>query len=248
MVKQASGRNGGRSRVDEAFDRLREAIETRQLLPGEALRLDALSQELKMSVQPVREAIRLLEAEGLVVRSPNRGAVVAKMPLDEIIELSCIRTIIEPMMVSLATVRASDDDLRAFREGHEAIRQLIEAGASSDSIVRATVDWHLLIYNTAKSRHLSDFTSRVWSAIRINSAWRASRATHTLTEHTEILAAIESRDPHAASAAMRAHLRESVVGHLEGLSGEGDSSVHDAMALYDDMLRKIDVTVPEVAH
>lgn len=248
MVKTATNRNGGKSRVDVAFARLRDAIETRKLLPGEALRLDALSQELDMSVQPVREAIRLLEAEGLVVRSPNRGAVVAKMPLDEIIELSCIRTIIEPMMVSLATLRATDDDLRGIREGHEAIARLVKEGASSDTIVRATVDWHLLIYNTARSRHLSEFTTRVWSAIRINSAWRASRAAHTLEEHTEILAAIEARDPHAAAAAMRAHLRESVVGHLEGLSGEGDSSVHDALAIYDDLLNKIDVTTVGAVH
>lgn len=239
MVKTAKVRDG-MSRVDEALAELRSRIEKRKLMPGEALRLDALSQELQMSVQPIREALRLLESEGLVERSINRGVVVAKVSLEQIIELSCLRTIIEPIVVSLATVRATADDLAAIRLSHRHIDEMMASGASWEDIIPLTIDWHLQIYRAARSPFLSDFIERIWTAVRINSAWRNSHAADTMPEHEAILLAMEARDAPRASAAMRAHVRESVLGHLEGFSGEGDPMVANAIATFDDLLQKID--------
>ena len=227
------------SRVDEALAGLRAAIEQRRLMPGEPLRLDALSQELQMSVQPIREAIRLLEAEGVVERSNNRGAVVAKVSLDEIIDLCVIRTLIEPIMTSLATLRAAEADLVEIRAAHEELRALLESGQPTHQIIQQTIEWHLLIYRTARSRYFSDFVQRVWTAIRINSAWRNAHAAHLVEEHEAIIAAMEARDDAAAAEAMRAHVRESVVGHLEGFSGQNDPSFGDALARYEDLVSHV---------
>lgn len=240
MVKSSSA--SGASRVDEALAQLRRRIEQRKLMPGEALRLDALGQELQMSVQPIREALRLLESEGLVERSINRGVVVAKVSLEQVIELSCIRTIIEPIMVSLATVRATTADLSAIRASHEEIRQLIQEEAPWDEIIPRTIEWHLQVYAAARSRYLSDFVARIWTAVRINSAWRNSHAVDTVLEHERLLTAMEARDPAGAARAMRLHVRESVIGHLEGFSGESNTLLANAIATYDAMLEQIDPT------
>lgn len=228
------------SRVDDALAQLRARIEQRKLMPGEALRLDALSQELQMSVQPIREALRLLESEGLVERSINRGVVVAKVTLEQVIELCCIRTVIEPIMVGLATVRATPDDLAAIRASHMRIKDLMASGAPWDDIIPLTVEWHLEVYAAARSRYLSDFVSRVWTAIRIHSAWRNSHAADTIVEHERILEAMEDRDPVEAARAMRQHVRESVIGHLEGYSGESNPLLSNAIATYEALLGQVD--------
>jgi DNA-binding GntR family transcriptional regulator len=225
------------SRVDEALAALRAAIEQRRLMPGEPLRLDALSHELQMSVQPIREAIRLLEAEGVVERSNNRGAVVAKVGLDEIIDLCCIRTLIEPTLTSLATLRATEAEVREIRAAHEHLRALLESSQPTNHIIQLTIDWHVMIYNAARSRYFSDFVERVWTAIRINSAWRSSHAANLVVEHEAILEGMEARDDQAAAAAMRAHVQESVVGHIEGYFGTNDPSTGSALARYEGLMR-----------
>jgi DNA-binding GntR family transcriptional regulator len=245
MVKSSSSAPGT-SRVDEALVQLRRRIEQRQLMPGEALRLDALSQDLDMSVQPIREALRLLESEGLVERSNNRGVVVAKVSLEQVIELSCLRTIFEPIMVSLATVRATPEDLVAIRRSHEHIRSLIQQGTSWEEIIPLTIEWHLQVYAAARSSYLSDFLTRVWTAIRINSAWRNSHAADTVIEHERVLSAMEARDAAEAARAMREHVRESVIGHLEGFSGASNPMLASAIATYDALLGQIDPSAVDV--
>lgn len=232
-------RQGSVSRVDEALAGLRTAIEQRRLMPGEPLRLDALSQELQMSVQPIREAIRLLEAEGVVERSNNRGAVVAKVSLDEIIDLCVIRTLVEPIMTSLATLRATEADLNEIRTAHEELRALVESGKPTSQIIQQTIDWHLLIYRAARSRYFSDFVERVWTAIRINSAWRNAHAADLITEHENIIGAMEARKAEEAAEAMRVHVRESVIGHIEGFSGQNDPTFGDALAHYEDLVSHV---------
>ena len=243
MAKSSQkGQNG--SRVDEALRQLRLRIERRELMPGEALRLDALSQELNMSVQPVREALRILESEGLVERSINRGVVVAKVSLDEVIELACLRTVIEPMLASLATVRATADDLAKIREYHEKLRRMVDQDTPTSEVVPHTIEWHRLVYAAARSRFLSDFITRVWTAIRINSAWRSSHAAETVQEHEQILKAMEERDPVEAARAMRIHVRDSVIGHLEGYVGASNPMIDNALATYDALLGQIDPATP----
>jgi len=227
------------SRVDEAFHALRLAIEERRLLPGEALRLNALSKELNMSITPVREAIRLLESEGLVERFPHRGAIVSKVSDTDVVELSLIRTIVEPLAVSLATIRATDEELRGIREAHELLALRIQDGDRPTEMARLVSDWHLAIYETAHSRYLTDFIGLLWSAIRINSLWHPRRADHSIEEHDRILEAMERRRPHEAADAMRDHLISGVAFHLAGREVDGYGPGTDALKDYEELLSKI---------
>lgn len=233
--------NGATSRVDIAVAELRRAIAQRQLLPGEPLRLEALSQRLNMSVQPIREAIRLLEAEGLVERSNNKGSVVAKMSLAEVIDLSAVRTIVEPMLVSMATLRAGDEELSAIRKAHEDFKQLVLSGNATEDLIQLSIDWHQMIYDAARSRHLSEFVIQVWTAIRINSAWGSFLAEGLLDQHEAVISAMEARDPVRAADAMRHHVRDSVLGHVDGFTGESDQSLSASMLRYEALLSDVGV-------
>ena len=239
-VSVAMGRmpsdNASSSRVDVALAELRKAIQQRQLVPGEPLRLEALSQRMNMSVQPIREAIRLLEAEGLIERANNRGSVVAKVPLPDIIDLCAMRTSIEPMMVSMATQRASDDEIAAIRQAHDRLASLVLEVNSTQDLSQMSVDWHLMIYSAARSRHLNTFIERAWTAIRINSAWTTPVEMDLIDDHEAIIVAMEQRDYRAAADAMRRHVHASVHEHIEGFIGESDTSVAKAVVSYQQLL------------
>ncbi len=236
------------TRVDEAFHALRLAIEERRLLPGEALRLNALSQELNMSITPIREAIRLLESEGLVERFPHRGAIVSKVSEADVVELSLIRTIIEPLAVSLATIRASDAQLRGIRQAHERLATLIQDQDRPTETARLVSDWHLAIYQTAQSRYLTDFIELVWSAIRINSLWHQRRAEHSMREHEEILQAMERRRPDEAADAMRAHLMSGIKFHIAGREINGSGPGSDALSEYEQLVNQLTIPSTPAAH
>lgn len=229
------------SRTDEAFYALRLAIDERRLLPGEALRLSALSKSLNMSTTPVREAIRLLESEGLVERFPNRGAIVSKVSEADVIELSLIRTIVEPLAVSLATIRATDEELRGIRQAHEQLALRIQSNEHPTETARLVADWHRAIYEAAHSRYLADFIGLVWSAIRINSLWHSRRARHSMDEHDKILEAIEGRKPNEAAEAMRAHIMSGVAFHLEALEVGGYGPGSDALAEYEQLVGQLNM-------
>jgi DNA-binding GntR family transcriptional regulator len=230
------GDNSSASRVDVALRELRKAIEQRHLVPGEPLRLGALSQRLNMSVQPIREAIRLLEAEGLVERSNNKGSVVAKVSLPEIVDLCAIRTSLEPMMIVMATQRATDEELASIRRAHERLRALIQAGYAKDDLIQASIDWHAMLHAAARSRFLSEFIDQTWAAVRINSSWSGAVADDLVNEHEAILVAMENRDHQAAAAAMQMHLRGNARGHIEGFTGASDAVNPNALAMYEQML------------
>lgn len=241
-MPHSSNHNGAASRVDVALAELRKAIEQRQLVPGEPLRLEALSQRLNMSVQPIREAIRLLEAEGLVERSNNRGSIVAKVPLVDIIDLCATRTVVEPMMVSMATKRASDEELADIRRAHEELEDSHRRGDTTQDLVQMSIDWHLMIYAAARSRHLSDFVDQVWTAIRINTAWGSSLAQDLMEDHEAIIQAMESRDHVRSAEVMRRHIRDSVSRLIEGFTGESDLSLVSALDQYETLLTDLGVT------
>jgi DNA-binding GntR family transcriptional regulator len=101
-----------RTVADLAADALRERILRGDLAEGSPVRQDAVAMELGVSRIPVREALRRLEAEGLVELSPHCGAVVSSLSLDEITELFDLRALIEAALIRRAVPRLADGDLR----------------------------------------------------------------------------------------------------------------------------------------
>ena len=95
------------TKTDAACAALREAIEADRLAPGERLAVKRLVEDLQMSPTPIREALRLLQAEGLAVYKPHHGMVVADYPAESVAEVSRMRALLEPLAVELAVRHAT---------------------------------------------------------------------------------------------------------------------------------------------
>ena len=100
---------------EHAYRYLRNLILTGVFLGGAKLNQDELASKLAVSRMPIRQAIRLIESEGLVVSRPNRGAVVTALGPDAILELFEMRSVLEGLALRLATPRITKEDLKSLR-------------------------------------------------------------------------------------------------------------------------------------
>src|SRR5262245_28524508 len=100
-----------RTKRDVAADLLRDAIIIGQLAPGTRLILEELSERYHVSMTPIREALSLLEREGLIIQSPHKGAVVAALDREELLELYAIRSAVEELATLHAVPRLTEGDL-----------------------------------------------------------------------------------------------------------------------------------------
>src|SRR5438067_11683915 len=104
-----------RTMAEAALDELRESIVLGELVPGTPLRLEDLARSLGMSISPIREAVRQLEALGLAEHVPHHGAKVVALEIEELRELFSIRLALETMAVRRAAELFGADDERAAR-------------------------------------------------------------------------------------------------------------------------------------
>lgn len=137
----------------EVVEILRDAIWHRALKPGERLNEQALADQLQVSRPPLREAIRVLEMEGLVDSIPRRGAFVRTLDGDDILEIYTARCALEGMAAELVIERASEDALAELQQRLDAI----ESGQSSElpSVITRDLEFHrTLVRHSGNSRLL----------------------------------------------------------------------------------------------
>ncbi|MFC3124473.1 GntR family transcriptional regulator [Pseudoroseomonas globiformis] len=210
------------SLADRAYRRLRDAIVDGSLPGGERVSERSLAQSLGISAQPVREALRRLEAEGMVLTLPRRGTVVAEFTPQRLAEMGLIRIALEGTAASLAARHAADAELAGLRAQLSGMRPL-----SRDGDVAGLAEANERFHDAINRLTGNAFLIRSLEALRAYDHFgrlRALRATpqeprRAWREHAGILAAIVRRDPERAEARMRAHVRRSlaVSGILDAL-------------------------------
>jgi DNA-binding GntR family transcriptional regulator len=233
MTATADGATGS-----PLVDRLAGAIQTSVLsgdVPvGTRLRQEALAEEFGVSRTPVREALRKLQATGLVELLPNRGAVVRGPSAREIREAYEVRAELEGLAAELAAGRISDRDLLRLREAQTLFRKSVEtliarrarrrAPWKDESVwVRANDLFHQAILDAAGNDRLSDTIAELHRSFPRDLTWTAlSQSSRLLEEnieqHEAVLEAIEQRDPAEARRRMIEHVRsagELVTLHFE---------------------------------
>jgi DNA-binding GntR family transcriptional regulator len=195
---------------------LRADILSGETKPGTLLRQEDLAARFAMSRIPVRDALRLLEAEGLVTIATNRGAQVIQLSRDEVAEIYHLRVLLECDCLRLAIPRLSDADLDRI----ERARQRAEIDA-------ATADWndgdwafHEALYRPSRhDRQIETIRSLRMTSDLDAAAHRAlpSERKRWLADHRAIVDACRTRQPADAVAALKAHLaaaREFVLGQM----------------------------------
>jgi DNA-binding GntR family transcriptional regulator len=187
---------------------LRERILRGDYPDGEPLRQDALAEELGVSRIPVREALRQLEAEGLVTFSPHRGAVVSSLSLEEIEELFELRAEIECDLLRRAIPRMSDEQLRTATDVLDEFEDALDAGEASRW---GPLNWHFhaALYAPANRRLTLNVLQKLhqhsdrYFRMQVLLAHGGARANE---EHRAIAAAVCEKDVEGASRLMNAHI------------------------------------------
>ena len=207
----------------EVAERLRTRIFAHELAPGSWIDEQALTADYGISRTPLREALKVLAAEGLVTLRPGRGCQVTELFEKDLDELFPILALLEGRCASEAARRASDADLVELRGLHEAL----EACASSADIAGffdVNQRFHQLVQTLAGNRWLAQMIQdarKVLKLTRFHSLFREGRLEESLDEHRRIVGAILSRDADAAQAEMENHLLQGrrAIGRLGGPAG-----------------------------
>lgn len=189
--------------VETVAAQLRADILVGRLAPGARLRQDAIAADYGVSHIPVREALRQLEAEGLVAIRPRHGAAVASLSASEIDELYEIRIALEPCVIRAVIENASSAELK----NTEAI--LDEIDRNPDRWVELNTAFHLALYRAARRpRLLATIEPILRSCERYlhHEVKVLDNFTVSQREHRELLRAIMSRDAKKACAILRRHI------------------------------------------
>lgn len=186
---------------------LREAIIAGRLEDGERLIEDRIARELKTSRGPVREALRQLEHEGFVVSYPYRGALVLGVSDEEVQQvLIPVRLTLEKFSIPKAVERMDDTD---FAELAKEVWLMSEAARTND--VQKSVDADMRFHELMLDRAGQPHAAQVWRSIapRIRAyffRYGRSNLQRVAEEHTELLAALQTRDPGVIASALERHI------------------------------------------
>ncbi|MDY6306197.1 MAG: GntR family transcriptional regulator, partial [Oribacterium sp.] len=131
---------------DLVFNTLRQAILKGELKPGERLMEIQLAEKLGVSRTPIREAIRKLELEGLVIMIPRRGAEVARISQRSLQDVLEVRGALEELATDLACQRITDEELQKLQDAENHFKEVVAAGASEMEIAEADEAYHDIIY------------------------------------------------------------------------------------------------------
>jgi len=219
-------RTGSGGIREDAYERLKEAIINQKYRPGEIVGISEIARDLGVSRTPVREALSRLERDFLVTLLDGRGAIIRPLSIEEILHLNQVREIMDGLAARLAANLMPDEMISDFQKK---FKSLLHDGEThdynrhiqlSDELHRAITEvcgnhfaqsqWYHL--NTAFLR----LKRRGWE-VWLNSAEKKEIALKRLSEHLEILEALQMRDPQRAETAARFHIRnatEDLLGYM----------------------------------
>ncbi|MFO7193356.1 MULTISPECIES: GntR family transcriptional regulator [Thermocrispum] len=211
-MTEAETKAAKQSKSQRAYQWIKERIANHQFTPGYRLVLGTIAAELGMSVVPVREAIRQLEAEGLVTFERNVGAHVAMLDEDRYSASMQALSLIEAAAVALAAPTLKPDDLRRAREVNDHMREILDPPLGFDPHAFTVLNqkFHAILYRACPNRRLIELIEAEWARLGNMRdsifAFVPDRARESVREHDALLDLIERRAPaHEIEHAMRRH-------------------------------------------
>lgn len=212
-----------------AYHQIRTAIIEGRYEPGSRLVEQRIAEEFDLSRTPVREALRTLEAEGLVRIEPNRGATVRTVEVDDVVDLYDLRARLEGYAAELAAQRHGPEDLAGIDDGITAFGEALTRGPSDPlerarALDAANAQIHLSIAVASRHRHLQQMLLRTVDSSLVFRAFRAfsaeqERQSHEF--HQMIRGAIAAGEPGRAGALMVEHILQGRDVLLAGLRDQG---------------------------
>ncbi|MDM7941733.1 MAG: GntR family transcriptional regulator [Hydrogenophaga sp.] len=193
---------------DEVAAKLRERIFNGELAPGSFVDELGLCGEWAISRTPLREALKVLAAEGLVRHEPRRGCFVNQITERDLDEIFPVIALLEGRCAFEAASNATDADLLALEQMHERLNRCARARRIND-YYQANFAIHEAIITLANNRWLAQVIGdlrKIVKLARLQQLHAPGRLEQSLSEHMAVFAALKARDAEGAEAAMRTHL------------------------------------------
>ena len=221
------------SLADEIAFRLQAAIVDGTLRPGMALRQEEICRRFGVSRTPVREALRKLQAQNLVVIAPHRGAVVRLPARSEVHEIYVLRAELEGLACELAATTVSGADIESLERAQAAVEAAtaelelrprdVQQGWFFLPLIRANDRFHEVVHSAAGNALLRTTLVNLQSSFPKDLVWRAVRSagenrTFVIDEHRAVLDALRAGDGPAARARMARHVAHAgavLLGYLD---------------------------------
>ncbi len=193
---------------DVVFNTLRQAILKGELEPGERLMEIQLAERLGVSRTPIREAIRKLELEGLVLMIPRKGAEVAKISEKSLRDVLEVRRSLEELAIELACARMNEEDIQNLEVAQNAFQEAVAHGDAM-TIAESDEHFHDIIYNGTGNTRLVQILNNLREQMyryRLEYIKDEDKRQILLVEHEQIFKAIRNRHVAEAKAAAREHI------------------------------------------
>ncbi len=202
---------------DLVFHTLRRAIMQGYLKPGERLMEIKLANRMGVSRTPIREAIRMLELEGLVVMIPRKGAQVAKITEKDLRDVLEVRKGMEQLAVRYATERITDEQIDALFAASREFEQTVRSENLTE-IAEADVHFHDLLYEATGNARLVQLLNNLREQMyryRIEYLKKPSVRESLVKEHDALCEKLRERDMEGAMAIMDSHIQRQEEGILQ---------------------------------
>lgn len=193
---------------DVVFQTLRQAILTGQFMPGERLMEVQLANRLGVSRTPVREAIRKLELEGLVVMVPRKGAAVARITVSDLKDVLEVRCYLEEFAATMACQRITESEVKDLELAERAFEKAIKE-KDLKLIASRDEEFHNVIFKATKNKRLLQIISNLREQMyryRLEYIKDFDYHDTLVKEHRQIYQAIRDGDEEKARETMRAHI------------------------------------------
>ncbi|MDU2065212.1 MAG: GntR family transcriptional regulator [Sporomusaceae bacterium] len=193
---------------NKVFQHIKAQIIEGAYSPGDILLETKLADELGVSRTPIREAIWLLEVEGLVETTAKKGAIVLGISAKDVADICAMRQLLEGLAARWATSRLTENELKELQKIVD-LTEFYAQKQNMEEIAELDNKFHQLIYEASGSKMLNLTLSNLHKYIkpaRLNSIAVENRLSQTITEHITLMDAFYKRDPDAAEKAMTYHV------------------------------------------
>lgn len=196
-----------RALYEEVAELLRQRIFRRELQPGSWIDEVKLAQEYGISRTPLREALKVLAAEGLVTIKVRRGAYVTEVSERDLAEVYHLLALLESDAAAVVAGQASEAELKQLQDLH---RELESAVEDRDRFFAVNERFHMRLLDLAGNRWRNQMVADLRKVMKLNrqhSLLKSGRIEESLAEHAALMESLARREPEAARARMQEHFR-----------------------------------------